>query len=290
MAQIIDIRPVSPKDLSSLSPPLDTNADKSLAQRLYESAIEKSGKTISWYTERKEVKKRGAKRLRTLAIVFGAAAAIIPIGTVVLFPEHGRLSALASVSAALSAAFIAADRVLGYSASWMRYTITILEVQAQLDDFIMSWAILQLDSKTPASDHPSRKDVDSLELIKAYISRLNSTVQGETREWTTEFKGALAVLEQKAQEHRSTTSAATVSLGAVRIVLNNHESLDDGTWTLQIGRLEPMHQSTRAVVLTDIFPGITRIRASGRCKGVLRSTEEIAIIRPGEASTITVLI
>lgn len=237
-------------------------------QKLYGDVLKKGREAMEWYARQKDGKKMWGRFYRVVAILLGSAASITPIIVQLLPPEqhYQRWSVLASVFAVLSATCVGLDRFSGASSGWMRYVSSYLDLNARLEALQFGWARLALSPPTIPKD---QRLSALLDLLQGFISSANEVIKQETQEWMAEFKGNLALLEQRTEAQRATLAAVpSASYGAIKIQVEDADKLEGGKWKvhLETGRdLEGTGSSS--VVATGLGPGLLSLRLEATLKG-----------------------
>lgn len=256
-------------------------------KELYLSVMGKGRDAMAWYARNMEGKKKWGQRLRLLAILLTALAGITPM-IVQLLPHeeaYQRWSLLASLFAVMGATSVGLDNYLGASSGWMRYVSAYQELNSRLEALQFGWARLALAS----SGVPREQRLSALmDLLQGFITSVNEIVRQETQEWMAEFKGHLAVLEQRVEAQRTALlTAPSMVYGAIKVLAEGTEKLKDGRWkvTLGTGR-ELTGTGGQATVATSLGPGLLSLRFEAVLKdGRPFVTEDVATIKSSEVTT-----
>jgi SMODS and SLOG-associating 2TM effector domain 2 len=268
-------------------------------EEIYDALVRKASSAMVWYETRQREKKRGARGVRTVAIILGALTAIIP-SLIALLPERIhmwgmefsalKLNPLATIVGVAAATVILFDRFYGFSSSWMRYVTTYQDIQSHLEEFTIGWRkeILKLNSNQPPTDE---QIIAIYDYLLAFLKSINDAVRAETQSWVTEFKGTLGDID-KTVESQKTAAAAAAALpakGALNITVADYRTLDEHRWTLQIdNRKEEIKIGQPSASIPLLDPGIYKVRIAG-----LRAKEPVAaelavIVKPGDITTLPV--
>lgn len=147
---------------------------------------------IDWYLKSKRSKKRWAILLRVISILLVFAAALLPILSQVILDKKGEqiiMPAWASVALVLAGLFVALDRFLGYSSSWIRYISTELRLQTLLDKFQVEWQCERSKLKATGPEDQQRQTLCAM--AKEFIQQADKLILEETNTWIIEFQSAL---------------------------------------------------------------------------------------------------
>lgn len=267
-------------------------------QEIHDALVAKAQEAMAWYEGRQRTKKRGARLVRSAAILFGALTAIIP-SLISMMPERilllgnevasVRLGPIATISGVASATAILFDRFYGFSASWGRYIVTFQRIQQDLEDFRIGWRkqILKLNSNLPPTDEQIFAVYD---FLAAFSKSVNDAVRTETEAWLMEFRGSIGDIDKTVGEQKAAAAAQAIGAkGAISVVLANTERLDDAQWTLQLdNRKEELKvgQSTATIQLLD--PGIYKLRVAARREGQPVAYEVPVTVASGAVATVKV--
>ncbi len=255
-------------------------------QELYAKIVEKGREAMSWYSRQKETNKRWGRRFRVVAILLGSAASITPI-IVQLLPAdeyYQRWSVLASVFAVLGATCVGLDNYSGASSGWMRYVSSYLELNSRLEALQFGWARLAMSTPGLSKD---QRLAALLDLLQGFLTSVNDLVKQETQEWMAEFKGNLALLEQRMEAQRTALATApSASYGALKVQVEGSEKLREGKWRVVLEtRRELEGTGSSSVVATGVGPGLLGIRLEALlADGKPFMTEEVVPIRAGEVT------
>ncbi|WP_224246798.1 SLATT domain-containing protein [Hyalangium gracile] len=251
---------------------------------LYGKIVEKGREVMAWYSRQKDSMKLWGRRFRIAAILLGSAASITPIIVQLLPNEVGfqRWSVLASVFAVLGATSVGLDNYSGSSSGWMRYVSAYLELSARLEALQFGWARLALSSPGLSKE---QRLAALLDLLQGFLTSVNEVVKQETQEWMAEFKGNLALLEQRMEAQRTAlANTPSGAYGALKVQVEGAERLKDGQWkvTLETQR-EIVGSGSSAAVATGLGAGLLGLRLEATLvDGRPLLTEEVVAIRAGE--------
>jgi hypothetical protein len=255
-------------------------------QELYRIIVDKGREAMGWYSRQKEGRKRWGQRLRMLAILLTSLASITPI-LVQLLPNeqpYQKWGLLASVFAMLGATCVGLDNYFGASSGWMRYVSAYQDINSRLEALQFGWARLALaEAGTPKEQRLS----SLMDLLQGFIISVNEIIKQETQDWMAEFKGHLAVLEQRAEAQRTALAAGpSAAYGAVKVLVEGSEKLRDGRWKVVLGTGKHLDGSGgSSVVATGLGPGLLSLRLEAVMKdGRLLATEDVTTIKASEVA------
>jgi hypothetical protein len=127
-----------------------------------------------------------------------------------------------------------------------------------------------------------------MDLLQGFIIGVNEVVRQETQEWMAEFKGHLAVLEQRVEAQRTALATApSILYGAIKVLVEGSDKLKDGRWKVVLGTGKELSGTgSQAVVATSLSPGLLALRFEAVLKdGRPFVTEDVATIKSGEVTT-----
>lgn len=149
----------------------------------------------NWYAEKRPAKRVWGRALRVLAILLGAAGAVLPI-VAEITTTSGKPAVApgwSAVALVLAAACVGLDRYFGFSSGWMRFMAAEQRLVGQRQDFEYSWNQVLATAGSSLTDDDVAK---LLSLAHATVLAVQDVVAGETAEWLTDFRGALADAER----------------------------------------------------------------------------------------------
>jgi hypothetical protein len=158
---------------------------------------------LDWYWGRKRWKAITSQICRLGAILFTAAAAMIPIiGSTGWFAPKGvdqtlwtlKLNQAGYLALGFAALALALDRFMSGSTSWMRYVSTATSIQTALEQFRFDWDKLKvpLAGKTPTP----QEAIPLINRIEEFNATVRGLVEGETKAWVADFQQNLTELEK----------------------------------------------------------------------------------------------
>jgi hypothetical protein len=177
------------------------NLDDSL-RKLHAEAVARAREECEWYQKNRGPKKSMSQALRILTIIFFGLAGLVPLLTAAhLTPDLKILSMVVATSqlgyifAAFATALIGFDKFMGFSSGWSRYMVAQLDIKTAISDFQASWVLASACLDHDADEKACGKK--RLELIKAFLAKVNDIVGTETRGWIAEFQNSITLLEKK---------------------------------------------------------------------------------------------
>ena len=166
---------------------------------VYEHAVSTATVSEAWYAAHRSSKRLGGRALRVLALLLGAAAAVLPILSQIFTDANGQPQiepAWASVALAIAAALVALDRYFGASDAWMRFMTAEMQIARLRQDFEYEWNI----ARAKAGDPPTPDEVEALlGLARKLVAGVGDAIAAETNHWVTDFRGHLQTAEQALQ-------------------------------------------------------------------------------------------
>jgi hypothetical protein len=288
------------KNVSSAEIRSSDDAPEALKE-IYDALVDKAERAMAWYESRQHSKKLGARYCRGSAIVLGALTAIIP-SVIAFLPEHVslgpfenfavvRMNPIATIVGIIAATLILMDKFYGYSASWMRFVTTYQEIQGNLEEFRINWRkqILKLNANQPPTDE---QIIAVYDFLGAFLKSVNDSIKTETQGWVNEFKGALAEIDKTVEAQRTAAAAALATVtakGTIELTLEDSAELEDKRWTVQLdNRKEEEKVGQRSAVITQLEPGVYRVRVAARRDGQVVAAEHSVIVAPGETTSLRV--
>jgi hypothetical protein len=259
-------------------------------QNLYLSVVAKIQQAIQWYDARKRSHKRWGLFLRATAVTLAGLASVTPI-VIAMMPVRPDWNPvqwipLASLLAALGAGCIGLDKLLGHSASWMRYLTALLELESQLEALQFAWSRRALEAQ---SLHLSKDEnlTASLNLLQESLAKVTQLVKSETLEWVSHFSGNLMELEKTVVAQRTALASLPMpTSGALKVEVSNVEALDGRLYELQLGDTVPGKYTDPTKAFTGLSSGLFKLRVSALRGGHPVSAEEVISIRPGETTVV----
>jgi ABC-type glutathione transport system ATPase component len=150
--------------------------------------------------------------------------------------------------------------------------------------------ILLKNGQVFASGTPKEQRLNALmDLLQGFIIGANEVVRQETQDWMAEFKGHLAVLEQRVEAQRTALATApSMVYGAIKLLVEGSEKLKEGSrWKVVLGTgRELSGAGPQAVVATSLGPGLLGLRFEAVLKdGRQFVTEDVTTIKASEVTT-----
>jgi hypothetical protein len=236
---------------------------------------------VRWYLQAKDAKRIFARSLRLGAILFTAAAGVLPVIIQILQTTDGKpiiAPGWASVLLAIALLFIAIDRFFGFSTAWMRYISAELQLKQLKESFELdSEALLaSLQGQPPTPDQVQTV----LAAVKAFIEKVNAVVAAETAQWVDEFREALKQIDEGAR-----TQVAIAQVGSVQVVVANGDKTDSG-WSVTVDGGLPTRHTGKTAAIAGLLPGDHAVRVIATMAGKPARAESIASVKQGVTTSI----
>jgi hypothetical protein len=167
----------------------------------------------------------------------------------------------------------------------MRFVTAYQEINSRLEALQLGWTRLALAAPTASQE---QRLTALMDLIQGFITSVGDIIKQETQDWMAEFKGHLAVLEQRAEAQRTALSTAPSAIyGAIKLLVEGSERLREGKWKVVLGTgREIGGTGSNAAVATSLSPGLLGLRLEATLKdGSPFVTEDVATIKTGEVTT-----
>jgi len=278
--------PATSQDIRTTSLPVlqwdDQNIVLSL-ERLIERAISHADQAIDWYLRSKKAKRIGARLFRLGAILFIAAAGILPI-LQQIFTIEGKppfAPAWASVLLSVAVLFIAIDRFFGFSTAWMRYITAELQIRQARETFDLDWQSAHASFR---GNVPTPEQVSAvIGMVKVFTDQINTLISAETQKWVSEFQETLKQIDEGTK--------ATVQLaqtGSLSITVENGDQVDAPGWSLSIDQAPAAIYTGKTAALVGLVTGDHALRLAGKVGQRSVRAEGVVSIRTGTIAAIEV--
>ncbi|MFI0718350.1 SLATT domain-containing protein [Streptomyces sp. NPDC021224] len=143
-------------------------------------------RTADWYLRDRVWKRRGARLLRCGAAAFAAVGAALPLAE--LAGAGGSPVAWGYLALLLATVCVAADRVLGLTAGWMRDVGTAQGVERRLEQLRFDWASESVrEVLGPAEGTAGEAAERCLAILRRFCDDVADLVRMETAEWMVDF-------------------------------------------------------------------------------------------------------
>jgi len=196
------------------------SAESSRAQlnKLHDQVVAQTSSAISWYVDKKRWPAHISRTCRFAAVGLLVLGGLCPV-LKSAFPELKffgvlPLSDTGYLLLAMSGAAILIDKLGNFSAAWMRYITTHLQLNGMLEEFQFEWQIASAQYDLKAGE----KDVIPLiTMLRDFSAKVSAAVNQETQQWLSEFRATLAVLEKGSDSKKDERSkSSTTMLPSVR--------------------------------------------------------------------------
>ncbi|MBZ4333139.1 SLATT domain-containing protein [Corallococcus sp. AS-1-12] len=273
--------------------------------RLYAWVDEQTSSVVRWYYENKAWKSIASRSLRLLAIVFGAAGALIPMCSIIIGgDEHQTLmvNQVGYIVLGLAALCIALDRFYGYSTGWMRYIHTALMIEGLQETFRLEWSKLRAEQGTQSIDTARLERF--VALIQRLVVAVRAHVQKETEDWMAEFQSSLVQLEQEtahawegahAEARKNAEAIEAVRLaeseeqrpGAIQITIVGNGAFDEGLQVELDGKPHLDHVTGTTCGIAKVPPGLHEVALAGLVSGKWRLASKVVAVEPNQLATVS---
>ncbi|MFI0894988.1 SLATT domain-containing protein [Streptomyces sp. NPDC020983] len=143
-------------------------------------------RTADWYLRDRVWKRRGARTLRCGAAAFAAVGAALPLAELV--GAGGSPVAWGYLALLLATVCVAADRVLGLTAGWMRDVGTAQGVERRLEQLRFDWASESVrEVLGPAEGTAGEAAERCLAILRRFCDDVADLVRMETADWMVDF-------------------------------------------------------------------------------------------------------
>jgi hypothetical protein len=254
---------------------------------LYQYAEATANDCIRWYGGRKRRIAWLSQLLRLLAIILTTLGGLTPIISSLGWSNLELPKAMLKLNVGqlgylflgLAAACVGLDRFFGFSSGWMRYITTKMTLERALSEFRIDWAMMvaKLGEKLPTSDQVQLM----IQRIKEFLLAIDNHVEQETQAWVSEFKTNLAEIEKIAR-----TQGEVGRPGAIEITVTNGMDTDDG-FAVALDGMEVKKVRGTKYQIGYVPPGPHKIAVMGTINGEPLDASELANVRPGEITSVT---
>jgi hypothetical protein len=244
-------------------------------EKIFAYVMTAAEETIDWYVRAKNIKRHFARGIRVLAILLGAAAALLPT-IIELFSADNKQHMSAGWTVVLigsAGTLLLLDRFFGFSAGWMRYIATELQLRQITQEFQMDW---EAEKVTWQGSAPSVAQITQMVArCKAMITQINTLVRDETNAWIKEFESTISQIDESVK-----LRTAIAEPGALNLTVTNGDATQQG-WTIAIDNGEPDTHSGKTVGKRNLIPGRHEIRIEGKISDKVVRAEKVVNIPAG---------
>ena len=276
------------------------HVDTSLTE-MFTYAEENAKAAIDWYYDKKGGKAFASRICRLGTILLTAAAALIPIlGSTGWFCPSGaeqavwtlKLNQAGYLALGLAALFLALDKFLAGSTSWMRYISTAAAIQTAQMQFHCDWDKLMasLGGRTPAGAELTAL----INRITEFSVTVRAQVENETKAWVAEFQANLAELQtrtaaavdaaraqvQTAQQEADKAQQAARP-GGIDLTVENAAEADAGYEVLVDGRSEKTGVAGVTCGILGISPGPHDLEVRAKIGGAPAHASQLVTVPAG---------
>lgn len=267
---------------------------------------------IDWYWDKKRWKAISSRSCRLAAILFTAAAAMIPIAAGWLAPGGAnstlwtlKLNQAGYLCLGLAALALALDRFLSGSASWMRYVSTATSIQTAVEQFRLDWD--KLTASQEGRPPSGQELLAMINRITEYIVTVRTLVENETKAWVAEFQADLAEM-QKATAAATETARAQVQAaqqkvdadqqaaqqkadalrqaslpGGIDLTVTNAGDTEDGYEVLIDGTSQKSGVTGATCGILGIAPGLHDLSVRAKINGKPADSSQLVTVPAGAA-------
>lgn len=178
-------------------PMLDWSAGKQVdsVDKLIDYVANEAQMAITWYLNRKNVKKRCAQTIRILVILATTVSGLVPLLAEILDAGHRISPIWSSVALVLAAALVGLDYFFGCSTAWMRFISTEVKLRQALHTFYMD---CEIQRSTWHGQNPENAQITKIvERCKTFIEQVNLILENEINTWMSEFQSVLKAVDSE---------------------------------------------------------------------------------------------
>jgi hypothetical protein len=250
-------------------------AAASSLERVASLSFSYASAAVEWYLRRKAGKRAGARITRVCAIVLVLIASIVPLfGEIYAYDGRPGTNPLwASLALVLAAGAVGIDRFFGFSAAYMRYLSTGMNLQRIVRDFSFEWEARR--ARLAGAELTVPHIQESLEACRKFLANIEEVIRAETDSWIQDFTTALAEIDKSA---RAQTEAARN--GAVDLIITNGDKFFGG-WQLLVDGGSPEARSGTTAAIRGLIAGTHSITARGSIDGTTKAAERNVIVKAG---------
>ena len=227
----------------------------------------------AWYVGKSRTQKRLSIAIRFAAVVLGSLGGLVPLLMATdIFPEDANSGlnpeAWGYVAIAVAALLIGADKLLGFSTTWMRFMQTHLRIQKSLTIFRYDWTI----EVSKLADRPPDDIAYTVLLghLKQLVESIEAEVEQETRSWVDEFNRSLSQLARTYER-----TAEQLRPGTISVSVSNADQAE-GDLDLQIDGRSVGNITIAGRQIPNMPPGVHTVDVIGVVNG-MRSADSSSI-------------
>ncbi|MET9967306.1 SLATT domain-containing protein [Streptomyces sp. NPDC006356] len=148
---------------------------------------------IEWYFEDKRLKRLGSRVIRGMMIVLATTGTVIPLAGAA---ANADIQSWGYVFLAAAAGCKGFDYFFGLSTAWMRDITAAQALRGELNEFRLAWSAELLRDVT---GEPEQSVIERrMNLIGGLLGRIRAHLEGETADWTAEFRAGLQQFQEQA--------------------------------------------------------------------------------------------
>ncbi|AOW20747.1 SLATT domain-containing protein [Urechidicola croceus] len=166
---------------------------------------------MTWYKSRKKTRRIFSEVLLTIAIILFAASLITPLlpGTIINNIDQinfGNYYAWGYIFLITTTIILLGDRLFGHSNSWIRFTLTYLQIDTVCSEFHGKWIEILPQLEDEAISDEAR--LAAIQLLQKFDTTLKNIVKIESENWKEVFTTQLKEFSQKADSKLKDTQKA----------------------------------------------------------------------------------
>ncbi|RMA66574.1 SLATT domain-containing protein [Ulvibacter antarcticus] len=166
-------------------------------------------KYLSWYLTKRKRARRSSWMHLLPALCFFGLSLILPLLSSVELPKKytldtSSLYALGYISLILSTLLLLADRLFIHSKSWIRYTITLNQMEIVSSKYYAKWLINFVNINS--------NNESAIQILNNLDNELKEIIKSETDNWKDLFTGQLDEFNKQASDKLNKSDAQIASL------------------------------------------------------------------------------
>ncbi len=273
------------------------------SKRIYDSAIDISKKARQWYWTSIKSKKRASYVIRIVSFSLLVLGAALPLLAGMAGEAEKSLYLTQAGVAALAVAGLlqAADRVFGWSSGWLRYIVTVTEMETATYKYRFDWGEYTIKKTGSLGDQDK---YNLFEIARNFVNEILQLQSEETGKWVTEFNSSIALLGDLIKSQRQSADKAQQKVvshlaekkkdderslkkkqsGSLELSLN-HKS-EPVTLKIGIGDQQPVEFLGKTWAKASIEPGQYTVKVLS--ENPKQEIQRIAHILPGEVANVEI--
>ena len=194
------------KDVGSWDEYSNKNVNEALPE-MYKHAKKFSEETRSWYWKSIKSKRLSSQITRFLSVILLICGVILPLLSGLFTDATTRLNYTQTgvITLAIAGLIQAADRIFGWSSGWLRYIMTVTEMESITRKFDLDWANYMINKTGQIEENDKRA---LFELVKQLENNIIKLQSDETQKWFTEFSNSMTLLNDLIKTQRESAEKA----------------------------------------------------------------------------------